>query len=94
MRLAHPNPACPSQLAADPSDPQDTVAICRCIEWPKPPSETNARMRKILAAFTSYLAGVLSAVMLLGNDFAALLFITATILFAGALVVATKAWVE
>lgn len=92
--LIHPNPACPSQLASDPSDPQDTVAICRCVEWPKPPRGMTPGLRKVIAAFSAYLAGVLSAVMMLGNAFAALLFITATVLFAGALVVASKWYAE
>lgn len=92
--LIHPNPSCPSQLASDPSDPQDTVAICRCVEWPKPPGEMTPRMLKVLFAFGCYLAGILSAVLLLGSTFAALLFISVTVLFAGALVVATKARVE
>lgn len=89
--LIHPNPSCPAQLSHDRADPQSTVAICRCVEWPKPPSEMTPRMRKVLFAFGCYLAGILSAVLLLGSTFAALLFITAAVLFAGALVIAAKA---
>lgn len=87
----HLDPNCPARYPSTSIDPNATIPICRCIQYPvREETRWTAKNRIRLALVCAYVAGVISTFIALGNRLTFMFFTALGILFLGAVYIATR----